>query len=148
MKIDLYVADVIELLASGKLVAMGLFPDRKIVLNVPHDAPDPSDEMPYGVNLTLCITISNLEPGEHEIGIQIEDPNGRRVPVFQATRRRVMVGPGQSATNALVPLSPLPATALGTFSVVCSVDDQEHRSTFDLLQHRLPPPSDADRPSQ
>ena len=63
MKIDLYVADVIELLASGKLVAMGLFPDRKIVLNVPHDAPDPSDEMPYGVNLTLCITISNLEPG-------------------------------------------------------------------------------------
>ena len=142
MRVELYVADYIEPLASGKLAVMGLFPDRRLILNVDHDAPEPSDSIPYAVNLALCISMTGLEAGEHEVGICIEDPSGRRSPEVESTRRKFSVATERSSANAIVQLQPLLASALGTFSVVCSIAGVEHRTTFEVQHRRLAAPQD------
>ena len=139
MKIEFYLADFIETLVSGKLVAVGLFTDRVILLNVPFDVPDASKDAPYAFNLSAALC-PLVEPGDHSLSVAVEYPGGDRGPT--APPQSFTTLPGRRI-NIVVPMNPLLVPMAGEFALIATVDGKETRLPFELRVQRLPRPEGA-----
>ncbi|MDO9438033.1 hypothetical protein [Hydrogenophaga sp.] len=56
------VADEFRMEQSGKVLAIGLYPDNVVVCTIPKNAPRPSKETPFGMDgIALLLTVSGFE---------------------------------------------------------------------------------------
>ena len=131
MRTALYVADVAQSLADGKLSIMGLYTDRVLQMVAEANA-GPSSELPFGVTvLSIVITIMDLEPGEHDVQIRLIEPNGDPYP-SPIPNRRLRMLPGGSA-NVLMSFAPFVVRHFGRFDIMITADDSVNaRESFEI----------------
>lgn len=115
MKFDLFVADHFDTLASGKTVAVGLYTDRTIVLNVPINVPDVS-EAPYAVTVSALACISGLVPGPCNVELWIEDKDGNQLGWFAVSSIPIVAEAGKS-TNCVFRFNPFLVSYEGEYQI-------------------------------
>lgn len=140
MHMQLLIADHFDTLASGKVLAVGLFTDRVVLLNVPADAADPSPEVPFGIDLGLLITLSDTPPGPMAGEISIHPP-GSLPPVAVLRFTGIGVAAGYAA-NVMTKLQPLLVPCPGIFAVHLKLGDDVWSETFEVRVQRQPLPLD------
>ena len=137
MKLQLLVADTIETLASGKMVLLGVYTDRVIVLELPPDLPDPPvSDHPVGLDLAFLVTITEIEPGSHTAQLKFLDPDGR--PVHEPRPGVQVVAPELGGLNILMRRVPMPVRRLGVHKVIVTVDDDEELTASFELRRKVP----------
>lgn len=140
MKLLLYVADEFKTLEGGKTLAVGLFTDRVVVLNVPKDVPEPTTELPYGIPLGLlaCVVGSPIE--EVHGTAAITPPSGQpAMPAAKISGR----APGAGAMNFLFRFDPFLMTGAGVYTLTVALEGFEPLSeTFELRVQRTDSNSD------
>ena len=158
----LTVADDIQLMQLGRIMAIGLYPDRVIVMHRPADAP--ADAVPALGRLALLLTVKGLPPGEHEVATTIVFPKGTGEMKSQGAR--VQVDDAGGAINLQMAFSSFPVSAEGEFTLRvelagCTIEEHFwilHRDLTAALEHlanrppiRAPQPpavEDARKPDQ
>lgn len=142
MKLRLYLADMMEPQANGKLAALGLFPDLVVVLTVPPGSPDPTPQAAFGTDLCLMLTITGLPAGDTIGEMQLLAPTPEPMPVLKA-RFPFHVPKGSTGLNVPLPMKPMPVPALGVYTVELRVGNDVLRETFEIqvkLDPAAPPP--------
>lgn len=135
MSTSLFLADAFEVLQTGKVMAMGLYTDKVMVLTVPAHAPEPSKEQPYAIALALLLCVTDLPAGEYKAEFSIELPSGgvlQNLP-FPAARYPVN---GAEAFNLILKFAPFMAPEVGTYTLLGRVGDVDFRHTFELREKR------------
>ena len=130
MKLILYVADEFKTLEGGKTLAVGLFTDRVVVLNVPHDVPSPSSEMPYGILLSLLACLIDMPKAEVTGSATIIPPSGVTSMNVGSVSSKAVVG---GSANIVFRLDPFLMTGEGLYTLVLEFEGVEPISdTFEL----------------
>jgi len=145
MQLHLQIADTFDTLASGKILAVGLFADKVVVLQVPADVPDPSAEAPYATELGLLLTLSHAPATPLQGEVRILPPGGG--PAISVIAFDGMVIAGGNSANILTKLRPLLVPAAGTFTVEVQVAGETLRASFEIRVLRLPPSQPAAAPA-
>jgi len=143
MKHRLFVADNIEPLASGKLLCVGLFPDQSLVLRTRNEAPPPSAEEPFAVNLTLMLCFTELDGARLAGSVSVQSPI-ESVQTF-GVNFDMPVAPGAPARNVIVPLRPLLVPAGGVYTVLIHANGQNFTDSFTV---RVEPPTGKGAPRE
>jgi hypothetical protein len=125
MHVDVFVADHFDTLQSGKTIAIGLYTDRVIIINVPSDAPDPS-EKPYGIDLSVLVCLTELPAGNHSLEIVIEDETGVVVGPAKGSQISITVEEGKSS-NCIIGFRPFLVPYEGAYYVAAGVGEQRER---------------------
>jgi len=88
VKLILYIADEFKTLEGGKTLAIGLFTDRVVVLNVPSNIPAPTREVPYGIPLGLLACVMDTPATELTGSVSITPPSGSPLMSVPNVQRR------------------------------------------------------------
>lgn len=130
MKLNLYVADEFRTLEGGKTLAIGLFTDRVVVLNIPRDAPPPSQDMPYGLPLSLLACLVDLPAAEVKGSMKVLPPTGDAVMSVPSVAGKGSVG---GSTNMIFRFDPFLMTGEGKYTAVLTFEGlAELSETFEL----------------
>ena len=133
MKGLLYVADNFQTLQDGKVLAVGLYPDKVVVMNIPVDAPEPSRELPFGINLGLLLCLVDLPSDDVAGKITILPPSGHTLA--PAMSFAVQARAGRSANIVLV-ANPLLVSEPGLYQVVVDIADLHIAESFEIRMTR------------
>jgi hypothetical protein len=127
--VQFYLAEDLRQEVTGKVSAIGLYPDRAVVLNFPENIPDPTLEHPMAVHsLGFMFNISNLnEPVE----VSIEMAGDSETKPFLAPSIYGPIEPGMSL-NLLSVMQPCLITSFGTKVVVIKVGDLDYSFQFEV----------------
>lgn len=137
MQLTVHIADSFDTLASGKVLAVGLFPDRVVVMNVPADAPEPTAKVPFGTDLGLLLALTDAPIGSINGEVRILPPEGAPcVGSMPFGGLQIAVG---SSVNILVQLRPLLVPHAGVYTVEVQVGSDVLFGTFEVRINRLPP---------
>ena len=133
MKGLLYVADNFQTLQDGKVLAVGLYPDKVVVMNIPVDAPEPSRELPFGINLGLLLCLVDLPSDDVAGKIIILPPSGHALapPMSFAVQAQA----GRSA-NIVLAANPFPVSEPGVYQVVVDIADLHIAESFEIRMTR------------
>ncbi len=134
MDLHFYVADDFKVMLDGKLVAVGLFPDRVVVLQIGMEAPAPTAESPISVPLVFVACLAGAKDGEFEVSGRITAPSGK--VVLDYPKHRTMLSSMASATMILK-ASPLVVPEPGLYQVVFSIGRQRLKSSFEVRVARV-----------
>lgn len=145
MRCSLIVAEMAETLTSQKLMAVGIFADRVVVLNVPENAPEPSPEKPFGHELTLVVTLTEVPEGKHSGHVAVIPPDGG-APVAHMEMASVL-GVSGHAVNIIARLTPLIVPSAGRFRVEAKVAGEKAETDFEVRVQRLPGADKAQPPA-
>jgi hypothetical protein len=136
MHLRIHIADHFDTLATGKVLAVGLFSDRVVLLNLPADAPEPTSEIPFAFDLDLLITLTGPIAEPSACDIRILAP-GMAQPVAHLHMPSLQIA-GGSSTNITSKLRPLLVTQPGIFTVEASCGGETAQDTFEVRLQRLP----------
>lgn len=130
MRTSLFVADSAQVLADGKLMAVGMYTDRVLQVGA-DDRIDPTPEVPFGLpTLSLVLTIMDLLPGEYEVQLGLKDATGKDYPATLPVRP-FNVQAGGSA-NIVLNFAPFVIFTFGRHELVASVAGKTARESFEV----------------
>jgi hypothetical protein len=131
VRADLFIADGIDVLASGKLAVLGLFADRVIVLKRPSDLPA-DESLSFNLDAVVCIT--GLPPGEHSFAIAIERAaeGAEAEPKLVQVQSSTMQLKAGESTNVVMRFRPFMVRAAGTRTFVLTVGEEVRRMPFEI----------------
>ncbi len=129
----LYVADEFRVEQTGKLLVIGLYADGVVIMRVPKNAPKPTKEAPYGMDvLSLLVAIGGFS-GEEKVRISI-GPS-------QVVERTVSVQPGRSA-NLHMTLRPFTFASFGVKNMLVEFAGVKHKLQFEIRPDYVDPVED------
>ena len=133
MKALLYVADNFQSLQDGKVLAVGLYSDKVVILNIPIDAPEPSSKLPFGISLGLLVCLLDLPAEDVSGNISILPPSGHALvsPMTFAVPAQA----GRSA-NIVLALNPFLVSEPGLYQVVVDIADVRISESFEIRMSR------------
>ena len=133
MKGLLYVADNFQTLQDGKVLAVGLYADKVVVMNIPIDAPEPSAELPFGISLGLLVCLLELPAADVSGHISILPPSGHAMapPMSFAVPAQA----GRSA-NIVLATNPFLVSEPGVYQVVVDIADLHIAESFEIRMTR------------
>lgn len=120
--VRLLVADEFRTESSGKVLGVGIYPDLVIILRVPRNAPEPSKEVPYGVDISLLITVI-ATPGEYDVKASLGN--------FGSFKQHIVIGEGRSA-NVIANAKPLLVQDLGAIPIKVSLNDELYEFQIEI----------------
>lgn len=121
--VKLLVADQFRVEAGGKVLAIGLYPDGVVVMQMPADAPDPTDESPVGIaQLALLLSVSG-SGRSHNLRVQLGADDAKEFPVDLGTAGSV---------NVILDLRPLVIRSFGIKPVVVELAGERHELSFEI----------------
>ena len=136
-QVEFYLADDVRIEADGKVTAVGLYPDRVMVLLVPLDAAEPSREIPYAIDGAAFLVNVGRLIGEHTVSITVGQPvTGTGDPITR-THTVLFTDPSASA-NMVGRFRPLLIASFGVKTVTIAVDDVVFVRTFEVRRGELP----------
>lgn len=146
MRLNLLIADHFDTLASGKILAVGLFTDRIVMLQTPAGVPAPTPARPHGADLALLLTLMDVPAGPLQGEVRVLPPQPGAEPVMRAPFKGVLTETGVGI-NVPIQLRPLLVPAVGMFTVEVQVNDQLLREQFEVrLRQRVDEPMPALEP--
>lgn len=127
-----YVADDVQTLADGKLLLVGLYADRVLVMNIPRSAGVKlSAETPAGIaSLAVVLTLVGLAPGEMTLATRLVLPDGTQ-SMQQLPDQKLKVVAGGS-NNVVLKFSPFIVPQAGTYTLSTAFDGQVIESRFEV----------------
>jgi hypothetical protein len=129
MEVTLYVAEDIQTLENQKLLMVGVFADRVILLNVPKGTPKPSAATPMAMStLSLSLTVAGLPPESYTVTLSLKSPSG--VEIMQDRSPREFAVTEGSALNLIVKSTPFVMVEDGLYTLSASIGDQTASGTF------------------
>jgi hypothetical protein len=135
MKMLLYVADDVKTMEGGKTMAIGLFTDRVVILNIPASAPAPTQEVPFGVPLTLLACVMDLPATELTGTAKITPPSGIPLMPEQSFQAKGEIG---GSTNIQMRFEPFLLSSEGVYTLNLRFDGFEQLSeTLELRIKRV-----------
>lgn len=136
VKFSLYIADRFEAMQNGKLLAVGLFADKTVVLNAALDAPDPTLELPFGVPLSILLSLHALDSQEQLRGSCSVYPPGD-LPAVATLPIDVDLSLGPPAINVIATFDLLAIPAIGHYRVTVEVGGQTFSDGFEIQLRRM-----------
>lgn len=139
MHCELFIADYFERLVTGKMLAVGMYPDRTIVLQVPAETSPPSNEQPYASDLSILLTLQDVPDGQHDSHVVIRPP-GDGEP-SQPLRLPTIKAVSGKSLNVIVNLKPLVIPSAGRYGVELHVGEEVATCHFEARIAPLTPAS-------
>lgn len=140
MELLLYLADDVQRLESGKLILVGVYTDRVVVLNPIGEAPEgPTPEQPYAITkLAFVLTLCGVPAGRHRFAFSVIDPNGEQVPYegFPTPESDV---PDGGSPQYIINCAPFVVPVLGVYKFIVTVSGEPVESTFELRLGKAEP---------
>ena len=130
MRMYLHIADHFDTLASGKVLAVGLFPDRVLLIQVPAERQDPSPDAPYGANLGLLVTLSEGPGGPVSGDIKVLPPAG--LPAVATLAIPELVASDGRSANIIGMLRPLLVPRAGLYTVQATLGGEVASGEFEV----------------
>lgn len=131
LEASLTVADDIQLMQLGRIMAVGLYPDRVIVVHHAAEVPIGSTQIS---RLSLLLTVRGLPAGRHLAESTILFPNGkgqldsRGAPISVQAERPI---------NLMMAFAPFPVAAPGEFKLRVRVSGFEVEVSFWIVYRDL-----------
>lgn len=126
----LYIADDIRSESSGKIMAIGLYSDLVVILQIPADAPPATEEIPYGLGkLVFLINIRGVV-GTGPVKIQLAEGGPE-------STRTVTIHPGGSA-NVIVTVQPMLIKSFGVKRATVSFGGHVLHMEYEIRQQTIP----------
>ena len=128
----LTVADHIELMQMGRITAIGLYPDRTVVMHVPTGSPDG----PQNLNkLTLLLTVKGLPSGQHDVDSTIIFPSGKGQ--MSSNNVQINIDRPEEPLNLLMSFTPFQVLAPGEFKLRVTIPGFVAEQSFRIVQRDL-----------
>jgi hypothetical protein len=128
METRFYIADEITLLPNGKVLAVGLYADARLLLNP--DAPSKVISNLVLPKLAILLSLSSVPVGSHELKPWIKFPDGTSAPeMAMAALERTA---DDSAVNVLCHFVPFPVPQVGDYEFGLTVGGRTFRETFSI----------------
>ena len=133
--VHFYLAEDLRQELDGKVSAIGLYPDKVVVLPLPDDIPEPTESAPLLVrSLAFLFSISKLSETA-TISIDIQS-GGTRKP-FVAPQEHPAVDLGRSI-NILCVMQPCVITSFGEKTLILKVKELEYTFNFEIRRATAP----------
>ncbi len=124
-----YLAEEMRLEIDGKVSAMGLFTDFKVMIPMPREMPNPTTEQPIHVkSLSLLFCISNVNT-DFLVKIEIESGGNRKELIPSFSHKPIEFG---KSSNIVVALSPLVVADFGDKYIFINIDSNEFMFKFEI----------------
>lgn len=132
MEALLYIADDIQLLAGGKILTVGLYADRVVVVQ---DVPDPTPASEPNIHtaiasLSLMLSFVGIAPGERTVEPQLLLPDGS-LGLQQIRPAKIEFGSTGSA-NLVFKFTPFLVPQAGLYKVRLSIDEIPIEVSFEV----------------
>jgi hypothetical protein len=139
MKMDgtLYVADEFQTLANQKMLAVGLYADRIVFINIRVGSPRPAPETPAVLEqFALLLNLTGVSPGQRLVTLEIFMPSGK--PFTEPAPPKEFAVEEGTSMNLLIKAAPFFIREIGTYVVKATVDTEAIERTFDLRVKEVP----------
>lgn len=145
MKLSVLIADHFETLSSGKILALGLFPDRVVVINLPLQADGTPPAPPYAVELSILCCFTELSSEVADLHLEVIPPEGGK-PIARITVPQAAMDQGRSF-NVIGKIAPLLASSSGFYAVKANMGKETAADQFELrIQFPVPAADTAGKP--
>lgn len=133
--VQFYLAEDVRQELNAKVSAIGLYPDRVLLLPLPEDIPEPTESAPLLVrSLVFLFNVSKFSEAS-TISIDIQS-GGTRKP-FVAPQEHPAVDLGQSI-NILCVMQPCAITSFGEKTLILKVKELEFPFNFEIRRATAP----------
>jgi len=118
IKSTLFVADKIELLDTGKVIALGLYTDGRVLLQPPGNGLDTFTAKEPGAlpSLSVLLCVTGLEAGTYPAQVGLITPSGANYEPHGGRRANVKVA-GAGACNLVLNFAPFLIVETGDYKV-------------------------------
>lgn len=132
MNAILYIADDIQPLQSGKLLTVGLYPDRTIIAQIPKDDQAKLTRETPGSIGPLCVmmTILDIDQGVYQASVEVVQPDGS---VMHKHEIPIMVSPGRRSVNLILHFPLFQFIEAGTYMMRVTVDGKTIDGMFQMV---------------
>ena len=129
--VHFYMAEEMRLEMNGKITAVGIYPDHRMLVNLPKDAPNPTAELPSVLkSLGFLFNISSFV-GEVSVAIDLE-VNGVRKSFMKPTNYDSSE-PGKSI-NIVAAMEPCIVNEFGARKFIVSIDNNEYFFNYEIIR--------------
>ena len=127
--VHFYIAEEIRPELDGKVTAVGLFTDHKVMVTLPADEPNPTAEAPIALkSVSLLFNISNFL-GKILVKIDVEN-NGVRRSILKPTENNLTeIG---KSVNMVISMSPCIVNDFGSRNLIVDIDDSEYLFSYEV----------------
>jgi hypothetical protein len=127
--VHFYIAEEIRPELDGKVTAVGVFTDHKVMVTLPADELSPTLEAPIALkSVSLLFNISNFF-GKNLVKIDVET-NGIRRTILKPTENNLTeVG---KSVNMVITMSPCIVTEFGVRNLIVTIDDNEYLFSYEV----------------
>ena len=127
--VHFYIAEEIRPELDGKVTAVGLFTDNKVMVTLPANEPNPTAEAPIALkSVSLLFNISNFL-GKILVKIDVES-NGIRRSILKPTENDLTeIG---KSVNMVINMSPCIVTDFGIRNLIVDIDDSEYLFSYEV----------------
>jgi hypothetical protein len=127
--VHFYMAEEMRPEMNGKITAVGIYPDHKMLVNLPKDAPNPTVELPSVLkSLSFLFNISSFV-GEITVAIDL-DVNGIRRSFIKPTKYDSKE-PGKSI-NIVAAMEPCIVNEFGLRKFIVNIDGNEYLFDYEI----------------
>lgn len=134
--VHFYLAEDLRQELDGKVSAIGLYPDKVVVLPLPDEIPEPTESAPLLVrSLAFLFSISNLSEIS-TISVDIQTDRARMPLTTPQEHPAVEVG---RSINMVGVMQPCVITSFGEKTLIVKINEREY--TFDFEIRRVSVPS-------
>lgn len=132
--VHFYMAEEMRLEMNGKITAVGIYPDHRMLVNLPKDAPNPTVELPSVLkSLGFLFNISSFV-GEVSVTIDLE-VNGTRRSFMKPTNYD-SAEPGKSI-NIVAAMEPCIVNGFGVRKFIVNIDNNEYFFDYEIIRAEL-----------
>ena len=133
-----YIADDIQTLNDSKVLIVGAYPDRVIILNMPRlDGLKPTLATPIGIpKLCAMVTVKGLLPGAVRIVPRLIYPGGISSDLQFGSIESVLPE-NQDSANFLLAFTPFPVVGSGKYAVEFEVQGHTVHEEFELRVNEI-----------
>jgi hypothetical protein len=131
IKSTVFVADKIELLDAGKVIALGLYTDGRVLLQRPDTGLDAfTAEQPGALpSLSVLLCVTGLEAGTYPAHVELVTPSGAGYEQNGGRRANVLVA-AAGACNLVLNFAPFLIVETGDYTVRATLAGQTLEGTF------------------
>jgi len=132
MRVEFFIADDIQSLEGGKIMTLGLYPDRVLLISIPPEAP--KDTPLLLPKLSILASIIDGAPGSYEVTPELTPPAGGLSPTNVPTKT-ITIETGRSI-SAIFNFMPFVVSKLGTYIFKVSIGGKFFETTIEFREKK------------
>lgn len=136
MKLNFYLADEVRSEQSGKQMLLGLYPDKVVIVNIPHNQGDNTPEGYILDKLSFLVSVGDAI-GKHSASVQIISPSGK--PLGEETALPDFELKEGKSHSLVIESKPFPFSETGNYKLIIILDKEPHEFIFEIRTEIIQP---------